>query len=356
MESKPSLLDRSVPEYSRIHPHEGLPMMTTRIVLLLMLVSMLLSCQQGPDETGPAVEAIAIEAHRLGLRDLKLDTEIVGNLKYRGGVTLKSPDKRFGGLSGLHVSADGRDFIALSDRGHRFLGQLVYNTSDNLVGTVNTKIEALQGAKGQRLRAKEWGDAESMAPAPDGGTVVAFERSDRLLVYPGDGRRPSSMKAPKELEDAPTYGGIKALTLLADKRLFALTAGFKAATAELTTTCGVIGWIGGDNGWSNVTYCVEKGFTPTGATTLPGGDVVVVERRQPFVAARLRRLSAAEIKPGVRLKAKTIALLEQALAFHNIQGIDARQASGGEVLIYLVSDDNFLGPQPTAILMFELVE
>ena len=323
--------------------------MMMRIVLVLLLVLLLVSCKQSAEEPISGAQPMALEAQRLRLNDLTFDSETVGNLKFRGGVRLTSSDKRFGGLSGLHIAADGGDFIALSDSGYRFLGRLVYDDSGNLVGASDTRIEALRGMQGEQLTEKEWHDAESIASAPQGGTVVAFERNNRLWIYPAGGGKPRRVSTPKELDEAPTYGGVKALTLLADNQLFMLTAGLQAP-------CGVVAWVGGDNSWSKMSYCIEKGFTPTGAATLPGGDILVAERRLPFVAVRLRRVSAADIKPGAQLKAKEIALLENALVFHNVQGTAARKGKGGEALIYLISDDNFVGPQPTAILMFELVK
>jgi hypothetical protein len=39
----------------------------------------------------------------------------------------------------------------------------------------------------------------------------------------------------------------------------------------------------------------------------------------------------------------------------NFEGIAARRGSDGGVLLYLVSDDNFLGLQRTLLLQFSLV-
>ena len=39
---------------------------------------------------------------------------------------LRSPDRSFGGLSGIRVAADGAHFIAVSDKGWWFRGRIVY--------------------------------------------------------------------------------------------------------------------------------------------------------------------------------------------------------------------------------------
>lgn len=344
--------------------------------LLPLLMVLLVSCRQAPDEARPRFEPIAIESLELGLDDLKLDSDIVGNVRYRGGVHLNSPDRRFGGLSWLNISADGRSFVALSDRGYRFHGELVYDVRENLVGIVDTRIESLPGTDKGLFRSDKEGECEAMARAPGGGMVIAFERGRRLIVYPEGGEPPRSMAPPEDSERPLAIEGIKAMTLMLDDRLLVFMGGPKTGTD-------LVGWVGGKNGWSRVTYrtCTQRvedmrhkvearqcfppqngptkeefeEFWPVGATTLPEGDILVVESGFPYVATRLSRLQAANIKPGAMLDPEQLALLEGALAFHNIRGIDTRQGSKNRTMVYLVSDNNYTGPQPTAFLMFELI-
>ena len=48
----------------------------------------------------------------------------VGKLRFRGGLDLRSRDSRFGGLSGLAISADGARLTAVGDRGVWFTALL----------------------------------------------------------------------------------------------------------------------------------------------------------------------------------------------------------------------------------------
>jgi hypothetical protein len=334
---------------SRMHPslsEAGIVVMS-HVLWLSLLTLLLVSCTRASDQAPVGSEPLTTEVRRVVLEDLKLKTDVVGKLKFKGGVNLVSPDSRFGGLSSIQVNENGRNFSTISDRGHRFHGELIYATNGHLVGVTNISIEALQRLQGSDPT--EWLDSEATARLPGRGTVISFERNKRLLLYPEGGGPPTLIAAPKELEAASARGGIKALARLPNGQLFALTAG-------LRTNGGVVGWVGGDKGWSRVTYSIEKELTPTGAAAMPGGDILLVERRLPYIAARLRRLKAAAIQPGAVLKAEELGLLEGSLQVHNIQGVDVRQGKGGKTLIYLVSDDDFIGPQPNAILMFELVE
>jgi hypothetical protein len=60
--------------------------------------------------------------------------------------------------------------------------------------------------------------------------------------------------------------------------------------------------------------------------------------------------------PGAVLEGDVIARLEGSLTVDNMEGIDARQAPGGETLIYILSDDNANPLQRTYLLMFEVME
>ena len=69
--------------------------------------------QLGPGQSEPlTIRATAVDLHAE-------DDPIVaaGRLKYQGGLDLTSPNLRFGGLSGLVVSANGSSLIAVTDDG-----------------------------------------------------------------------------------------------------------------------------------------------------------------------------------------------------------------------------------------------
>ena len=65
----------------------------------------------------------------LELIENQLDQLWVGKLHYKGGLVISSDHYELGGLSALGISVDGKRMIALTDRGRRFAGQLLYNQS-----------------------------------------------------------------------------------------------------------------------------------------------------------------------------------------------------------------------------------
>jgi hypothetical protein len=294
-------------------------------------------------------DAITVRATPLPLDAQQPERSRVGRLDYRGGLELSSTDNRFGGLSGLRVSADGRTFVAISDRGFRVGGSLVYDRAGWLAGLADVSIDALVGPKGRSIAWLPEGDAEALETA-ESGEIIAFETRPRLLLYPVGGGVPSTLPSPEGLERAPSNKGIEALTRLHDGRLLALTEGLQVAGGRR-------GWIGSESGgWSALTWRTDEGFEPTDATSLPDGDVLVLERRFPPIGVRVRLLKGADIAPGAVLDGAEVARFEGSLNFDNMEGIDARVGAGNEVLVYLVSDDNYNILQRTVLLMFRLVE
>lgn len=295
---------------------------------------------------GDSVSPIALDAD-------DPDRTKVGHLVWRGGVAISDSDKRFGGLSALQVSPDGAHFVALSDRGHWVVGELLYR--NGLLRDVrDIRLFPIRDPNGHPLAGKE-ADAESLAMMPDGGFVVAFERHHRLWRY--DGARtfmnaaPVPVSAPDGVRDLARNGGIEALTRLCDGRLLAV------AEKNVRRGEGVKGWLKSAKGWEALTYRTTAGLRPTGAATLPNCDIVFVERSFSILAGldiRVTRVPARAIKPDAILEPEVLAQISTPLTIDNFEGIATRRAADGRTLIYLVSDDNFSNAQRTLLVMFEL--
>lgn len=300
----------------------------------------------------PAAAApIRIDAGAVPLdpRDPGVTSE--GRLHYRGGLALTSPDRRFGGLSDLRVSPDGKSLLAIADVGHVLTASLVHDDRGDLIGIEAGDLSPLLDLDGRPVEGKRWGDAEGLAEAPDGGFLVSFERRHRIWRYPPGGGIPKEVPPPRELALAPANDGIETLLRLADGRLVAITEGFM-------TQRGTVGWLGDDAGrWSMITYEMDGYFKPTGATLLPDGDVLVLERRYTLIggaAMRLMRIGKTAFQPDAGIKGEPVGGILPPLTVDNMEGISARRGPKGETLLYLISDNNFNPAQRTLLLMFEL--
>jgi hypothetical protein len=311
-----------------------------------------------PLETGTA-DAAGPDPIQITARPLVLDprdpaADRVGRLVYRGGVSLTANDARFGGWSDVDISDDGARLTAVSDRGYWFDATLEHDERGGVTQLTNGRLGYLLNL-GKRRQPGLAGDAEGLSRAPDGSFFVSFERRHRIWLYPASdppfSATPRLVPPPPGATAMPENGGIEALVRRGGGRLFALSE-------ELKTKNGAtVGWVGDGRTWSQVTYEPGADFKPTGAARLPDGDVLVLERRFTrfnVPAARIVRVSGESLRPGAHIVGSELALIEPPLTFDNFEGISVRQGSCGEILIYLISDDNFFFLQRTLLLVFEL--
>ena len=91
---------------------------------------------------------------------------------------------------------------------------------------------------------------------------------------------------------------------------------------------------------------------------MPGGDVLLLERRLTLAGIRVRivRLARGSLRAGTPLRGKAVAELRHPLSVDNFEGIALRRDPQGRTLLYLVSDDNFLPFQRTLLLQFRMMD
>jgi hypothetical protein len=273
----------------------------------------------------------------------------LGWLRFEAGFALRSSDPRFGGLSGLLVTPEGDRLIAVSDRGTIWTAELDHDADDRLTGVRDWHVQELRRGPGDPPPARA-GDAESLARLGD-GVIVAFEQVHRLRRLPLDdlGAVPESVPAFEGLLRGRDNEGIEALADLPDGGLLAISEGHFEPDGSLSA------WRVDDHqGAERLGYVPAAGFRPTGADRLDD-DVFVLERRFSMLGgfrARIVRLDAAEVRPGARPRGEELGVLRPPLLTDNMEGLAARRDADGRVLLYLVSDDNFIALQQTLLLQF----
>jgi hypothetical protein len=299
-------------------------------------------------------ETIEVRADAVSLSEADPSLRSVGALEFRGGLRLSSPDARFGGWSGLHVSDDGAELTAIGDEGHWLTARIEYDGQGQLAGLADATLGPLHGEDGAPLAVKTAQDAESLARLPDGAWLVGFEHWHRLRVYRGREHplagRPTTFTSPPDLERAPSNGGLEALAAVPDGRLVALSE-------EFVENGLLAGWVGRDGRWERLHYRASGAPVPSDMTALPSGDLLVLERSYaPLVGntIRVRLVPATRIAPGALLEGRLLAELKRPLTVDNFEGIATRRNERGETLVYLLSDDNHNPLQRTLLLMFAL--
>lgn len=305
--------------------------------------------------------AISAEPVALHFEDPRLSR--VGKLSFLGSLELKSEDSRFGGLSSLQLSADGSQFLAISDRGY-WVGGILDHQGDRMTGLRNVVIAPLLDLNGSPLIevSKEAGDAEAIAEIPGSGIIVSFEGRDARLWHYGvsmtDYARPVTprplplpLDVVKEIRALPWNGGIEAMTSLPGGTLVAIAEDSNRSDDLLD------GWIISSSQIARFKYRMTENFRPTDLATLPDGNLILLERRFSLLkglAARIRTIKAEDLLNGGPIEGEEIATLAFPFNVDNMEGIAVRENERGDTLIYLVSDDNYHPLQRTLLMSFKL--
>tara|TARA_R110000868_G_scaffold11751_15_gene57360 strand:- start:182 stop:1138 length:957 start_codon:yes stop_codon:yes gene_type:complete len=301
-----------------------------------------------------AADEIPVRAFGVILSHDEPDLEDVGRLRFRGGLDLRSGASRFGGLSGLDISADGTRLTAIGDRAVWFSARLGYDDDGRLAGISDTRLLPVRGPDGRPLAGRKLTDSESIARLTDGSMVVGFEQFHRLRRFTGIGAPAQRLGAPPALGASPRNGGAESVTRLWGNQLLVLSE-------RLETQPGIAaGWIGAGQDWRPVGFRRQGIFRPVGAATRDDdGAVFILERRFTAIggiASRISFLPGGKIFPGGVFEGTELGELSAPLVADNFEGIAVRRAKSGETLIYIVSDDNFHDLQRTLLLMFSLAE
>lgn len=275
-------------------------------------------------------------------------------LRPLGGFEIDRAVLGFGGLSGLHLSAD-LTVTAVSDLARFAEFSLSLDPQLRPRSLALRRAGRLGDGSGRPLPRGFAGDAEALARAPDGRWLVAFERWHRIRAYRDLAGPGAYVEAPPGLERAPINGGLEALTVLEDGRLLAIAEDL--AAPDLPGA--VAGWIGGAGTWRELAYLPAPNHAPVDAAALPGGGVLVLERAFSLLggfSARLCRLPEAALgapAPGTLLQPEELLRFAPPLPVDNYEGVAAARHAG-RTLVAVVSDDNENRLQRSLLLLFEL--
>ncbi|MBL6952943.1 MAG: esterase-like activity of phytase family protein [Alphaproteobacteria bacterium] len=334
------------------------------VLLVSVVLGTLLSNCALPPLAEPLNRQPRINTQAIFLNPERHSQSRVGKLEFRAGFVLSSDSANFGGFSGLSLSPDGGELIAVSDRGDLLRARLLRDATGRLQGLSGAEMYRLRGVDGQPLSQrlnKRDQDSEAVERLDDGSYLVSFEVRHRVLRYANLLGQPSLFAIPPGIAEAPRNGGLEAMAPLPDGRVLVLSEKFRTHKNGSDRNGDYIGWLLAANGQSlGQVYWPGAGlFRPTDLAALPNGDVLLLQRRFTLVgggAARLSRIPAARIKAGGRLIGEELAQLALPLSVDNFEGLAIDRDPGGGWLIYLLSDDNFNPLQRTLLLQFHLAD
>ena len=243
-------------------------------------------------------------------------------------------DPRFGGFSGIEVAENGRDIIALSDKGAYTTAQITRDDAGRITSITAKPVKPLQGPDGNALK-PGMSDSEGIALAADGSIYISVEGRARVLHY-------------RKLHDIP-----KTLPIAGDFKKLQRNSALEALAID---AAGVIYTIPERSGAEDKPFPVyrfkagkwdkrlqiprSENYLPVGADFGPDGKFYLLERDFRGLAgfsSRLRRftLGAKGFDNGETLLETPVGL------YDNLEGVSVWRDATGHLTATMISDDNF---------------
>ena len=253
-------------------------------------------------------------------------------------------DARFGGMSGIEVSDDGNRFIALSDRGTLWEGE-ISRRAGRITAMTPERTTMLRISDGSPVTGNT-GDSEGLALAPDGTIYVSFEGLARLAAYP-DVTGPA-IRLPRD----PAFSGMQAnaslesLAIGPDGALYTIPERSGRPTRPFPV------YRLKDGVWTTpFTIPRDDAFLPVGADIGPDGLFYLLERDFTGLGFRSRVRRMALDGTGIE------TLLETRTGLHdNLEGISVWRDDTGAIRMTLIADDNFRFFQTTEVVEYRVAD
>jgi len=194
---------------------------------------------------------------------------------------------------------------------------------------------------------------------------VSVETERQLLFYPGPdptGAVPKRWALPKEAACVPGNGGIEAIAVAPPE---SPVAGALVMFSERGCTSGPVAmgtgalpvWLASPSGTRRLRLVKDGDFRPTDAAFLPGGDLLLLERRYNGgfdIGMRIRRIPRDAFAGTAPLDGPVLIEADFAYEIDNMEGLAVSRDARGRPLITLISDDNKSFLQRNVLLRFRL--
>jgi hypothetical protein len=338
----------------------GLIVAAAAVVLLLVVVLK----PRGELAGERRVEVGATPVARLDRFASHRGAELAPQLRFTGGLTLRSSEPAFGGLSALHISADRTWLLAVTDTGHWVRARPSWR-DELMTGLDEVTMAPIRAAGGRSLRASGHGDVEALAIADAGAYVADESHGSTVFFVP---RVPAALDAaavhlaPRAtMRTVRRNRGIEALALIpgngGSPRLLAI-AERNADPAADHAPAWLIPLAAREAPMRVLKYSPSPGFDVSDATYSEACGLLVLERRfglPHLFAIRLKSVALDRIDAGGTLTGRTLlAAGSLTTVIDNMEGVSAVDRPDRSCDVFLISDDNFSPLQSTRILQFRL--
>ena len=337
------------------------------------------SCPPGVQRREP--ENVQLKVAPVPLQGVNPFRKDIGRLTFVAGFHLTSPDKRFGGLSGIDLRSDG-GLLAVSDDG----AFVWIDLAADGVTPFAARIAGMLDDKGDAFPTKSAGDGEGLALNGE-VALVSFEGEHRVLAYDigkcGAAARGATVASARSLTDAFARQALKVggnqgaegLALTPDWKLIAGLETQSGSASRLSARAvevepefdiaigaGAPELVGLDvlpagEGGRDVRLFSLHRSTNALATSV----ITIVETYleatldQSNLPARVISDIDERSRQGYRVtSSRVLAEMNVFVTIDNFEGLAVSPLPDGGARLFVVSDNNFSARQRTLLMVYDL--
>lgn len=257
-------------------------------------------------------------------------------------------DPNFGGVSAINIGPDGRQFLALTDKGMYVEGRIERAADGSIAAVTGGPVTPLL-ARGDAVLSAGRTDSEGLAVAADGRVFISFEGAARVLEY--DRITGSAVNLPSHPDFAAMQNNsaLEALAVDGEGTLYTLPE----RSGQLAKPFPVYRFRGGV--WDQPFDLPRRGgFLAVDADVGPDGRFYLLEREFQGLAGFASRVRSFALS-DTGLTDERVEM-ESATGQHdNLEGLSVWTDPSGALRMTMVSDDNFNFFQTSEIVEYRVM-
>lgn len=295
----------------------------------------------------PAVEETNLRFIPVALIGERPEQRSLGPLTFIAGWQIEADNRRFGGISAMHVEAG--NVVAMSDAGTVISFALPQGAAGR------ARLETLLHGPGPATD-KSARDSESLL-FEAGQAWSAVENRNAVWRYARGSWRPQAAARPPAMRRWSANSGSEALVRLQDGRFLIMAE----STREDNGTSGALLFeddpaVPGARA-TPFRYRPPAGQRVTDAAVLPDGRLLVLHRSIGLWSGITASLSLLRLPPRLGedaiLEGTLLARFEPPVTTDNYEALSVTQEQG-RTIVWIASDDNFYWMQRTLLMRFAL--
>lgn len=294
-------------------------------------------------------------SQRIAMRPLDLDPvhpgqRRLGELIFLAAWELDSDNGDFGGISALSALSGGR-FISVSDAG-TLIGFGVAKRTRAPRSFIMPLPESDAPENSYRDR-----DSEGITYDPASGQFwVSYEAKHAIRRFSGSFDQANGVVRPKEMQGWPRNKGAETIVRLPDGRFMVIAESLEEGVHQGLLFSGDP--VETETAVASFSFRPPAGYRVTDGSMLPDGRLLLLNRRVGLPGGFKAKLAVVEIQDlekGARMNARVIATLGTPLLVDNMEGVAVTREQDN-IIIWLISDNNFNFWQRTLLMKFQLSE